>query len=311
MTKCEGRESACGPKCRFQRRERRRPGFYRYICTHVRTGRRNCAAPPDKTLPKTKSIMRITLLQTDICWNDARANMAAAGRLMEKNPGADLYVLPEMWATGFVTEPDETTARQGSEALAWMEATARSRRCHVAGSLPVRQDGRFYNRFCLAGPDGLLAHYDKRHLFSYGGEDARYAAGRRRVVTHCCGARLLLLTCYDLRFPVFLRNRGDYDGMICVASWPRSRQAVWDTLLRARALENQCFVAGVNRVGSDPACSYAGGTAWVDAYGRSPQGQPLYDSPGAVSFEPDLERQEAFRKKFPVLADADRFALEL
>lgn len=255
--------------------------------------------------------MRITLLQTDIRWADAAANMAEAARLMEENPGADLYVLPEMWATGFVTEPDAHTARQGSEALAWMAAAARSRRCHVAGSLPVWQDGRFRNRFYLAGPDGLLARYDKRHLFSYGGEDAHYAPGRERVVTRCCGLRLLLLTCYDLRFPVFLRNRGDYDGMVCVASWPRPRQAVWETLLRARALENQCFVAGVNRVGSDPTCDYAGGTTWIDAYGRQAPGLPLYDRPGAVSFEPDLERQEAFRRKFPVLADADRFALEL
>lgn len=255
--------------------------------------------------------MNITLLQTDIRWNDAAANIAGAERLMADQPDSDLYVLPEMWATGFVTEPDDETARQSSAALRWMIQTACSRRCCMAGTLAAREAGRFYNRFYFVGPEGQLTQYDKRHLFTYGGEAAHYAPGTRRVVATCQGLRLLLATCYDLRFPVFLRNRDDYDGILCVASWPESRQDVWDTLLRARALENQCFVAGVNRVGSDPACHYRGGTTWVDAYGRSPQGLPAYGEACAVSFAPDVERQQAFRAKFPVLADRDRFSLEL
>ncbi len=254
--------------------------------------------------------MKITLLQTDIRWNDAAANIAEAERLMAGHPGSDLYVLPEMWATGFVTSPDGETARQSAAALEWMIRTARDRRCHMAGTLAVSEAGTFRNRFYMVGPDGPADFYDKRHLFTYGGETDGYTAGRRRVVATCCGVRLLLATCYDLRFPVFLRNRGDYDGIVCVASWPRSRQDAWDTLLRARAIENQCFVAAVNRVGADPACEYGGGTTWVDAYGRTPGGLPLYGQQAAVSFTPDLARQEAFRAKFPVLADADAFSLE-
>lgn len=250
--------------------------------------------------------MKITLLQTDIRWNSPRENKAAVERLMDANPGADLYVLPEMWATGFDTSPADAP-RQGEWALQAMGRMARERGCTVAGGITAEGQGRLYNRFCLVAPDGHCVFYDKRHLFAYGGEDRLFAPGTRRVVARCGGLRLLLQTCYDLRFPVFARNRGDYDMILYIASWPESRQAAWETLLRARAIENQCFVCGVNRTGSDPQCRYAGGSACIDAYGRTLLDLGSGEAAGTV--EPDMERLRQFRQKFPVLHDADDFRL--
>lgn len=267
--------------------------LYPYIC------RRN--------EPQTTYTMRIALLQTDIK-PSAATNMDEAGRMMD-SADADLYLLPEMWATGFDTSPGDETARAGDEALAWMVRTARERGCAIGGSLAVRTDGAFRNRFFLVGPGGIAAHYDKRHLFTYGGEPAAYTAGRRRVIVEMGGLRLLLLTCYDLRFPVFSRSRGgDYDVAVYVANWPASRQGAWETLLRARAIENQCYVCGVNRTGTDSACRYAGGTMAVDPYGRTVT--DLGATAGAAVFEPDVEALRRFRHKFPVLADADAFSLD-
>lgn len=250
--------------------------------------------------------MRIALLQTDIK-PDVAANMDEASHMMDTT-AADLYLLPEMWATGFDTSPTDATDAAGREALAWMERTAKERACCVGGSLAVREEGVFRNRFFFVRPDGTAAHYDKRHLFTYGGEPAAYAAGRQRVIVEAGGLRLLLLTCYDLRFPVFSRSAGgDYDVAVYVANWPASRQGAWETLLRARAIENQCYVCGVNRTGTDGACRYAGGSAAVDAYGRTVL--DLGAAPGAAAFEPDVEALRRFRHKFPVLADADAFSL--
>lgn len=252
--------------------------------------------------------MKLTLLQTDIIWNDAEANIAAAERLMADAPAADLYILPEMWATGFVATPTPSVAEASRQALAWMRQEAASRRCAVAGSLAVETDGQFRNRLFFVTPDGFR-HYDKRHLFTYGGETAHYAPGAERVVVEWAGLRILLQVCYDLRFPVFARNRGDYDLILYVANWPESRQAVWDTLTRARAIENQCFVAAVNRVGSDPACAYAGGSVCFDAYGHTLVQAAPGSGETALTVEPDLDRLRHFRTKFPVLADADDFTL--
>lgn len=250
--------------------------------------------------------MRIALLQTDIRWQDAAANIEAAAAMMDAQ-AADLYVLPEMWATGFDTAPGASAAEAAEQALAWMRRAARERRCFVAGSLPVQADGCFRNRFWFVRPDGTADFYDKRHLFTYGGEPAHYAPGHRRVVVEACGLRLLLLTCYDLRFPVFSRNRGDYDVALYVASWPASRRPAWDVLLRARAIENQCYVCGVNRTGEDPSCRYDGGSAAIDPYGRTVL--DLGTTPGVMAFEPDMEALRRFRAKFPVLADGDAFRL--
>lgn len=253
--------------------------------------------------------MRITLLQTDIHWGDNTANQQKAEQMMDAEAGSELYILPEMWNTGFDTSDKiRPLLSYGSDALEWMRKNARKRNCAIAGSMAIMEEGRLFNRLYLVKPDGSAVHYDKRHLFGIGGEDRTFTAGHGRTVCYLNGWRILLLTCYDLRFPVFARNRNDYDMMICVASWPESRQAVWQTLLKARAIENQCIVCGVNRTGRDPLCHYAGGSVIIDAYGRELLN--LGDAENAGTAKTDLHSLQTFRRKFPVLKDADAFTLK-
>ena len=178
----------------------------------------------------------------------------------------------------------------------------------MAGSVSIKENGKFYNRFYFVYPDGTYCSYDKRHLFTYGGEHKTFTAGKERVIVTYQGVRILLQICYDLRFPVWSRNRKDYDMVIYVASWPTPRVEVWSALLRARALENQCYVAGVNRVGEDPSCQYSGGTALIDPYGHT-LGACKDGEEGEVTADIDMEELERFRQKFPVLDDADAFEL--
>lgn len=253
--------------------------------------------------------MLITILQTDIIWKDIASNLKKLDSLLGGVPGGtDVIVIPEMFSTGFCTEPEDIAESVDGQSLAWMKAKAVERGCAIAGSVPVRDGGRFYNRFYFVRPEGKYEFYDKRHLFTYGGEDKRFSPGDRRVVVNFRGVRILLQVCYDLRFPVWARNTGDYDMIFYVASWPSSRASAWDTLLHARAIENQCYVAGVNRVGNDPSCQYSGGSVIIDPYGkelgRCPDGKE-----GGVSAEIDMDILTAFRKKFPVLSDADKYEI--
>ena len=165
-----------------------------------------------------------------------------------------------MFSTGFITLPNGIAEREDCETLRWMVQKAKERNAAIAGSIAIESEGHFYNRLYFVKPDGKITHYDKRHLFSYSGEDKSFTPGNKRVIVTFRGVRILLQICYDLRFPVFSRNKGDYDMMLYVASWPTSRVKQWLALLRARAIENQCYVAAVDRVGKDPSCEYCGGT---------------------------------------------------
>jgi predicted amidohydrolase len=182
--------------------------------------------------------------------------------------------------------------------------------CVIAGSLIVRDGGRCYNRLVWARPDGSLEHYDKRHLFRLAGEQEHYAAGARRLVVSLKGWRVCPMICYDLRFPVWSRSRGDYDLLLYVANWPQRRALAWSTLLRARAIENQSYVVGVNRIGKDGnGTAYAGDSVAVDFLG-----QPLSSEGGGDRVETavlDLESLRAYRESFPAHLDADRFELGL
>ena len=189
-----------------------------------------------------------------------------------------------------------------------MQRKAAERNCAIAGSVAVQENGKYYNRFYFVHPDGTVQHYDKKHLFTYGGEDKQFTAGTERVVVHYRGVRILLEVCYDLRFPVWSRNLGDYDMILYVASWPTPRVDAWSALLRARAIENQCYVAGVNRMGTDPACEYSGGSAIIDPYGKTMAECP-WSCESEATAEIDMEKLAAFREKFPVLDDADSFSL--
>lgn len=256
--------------------------------------------------------MKISLIQTDITWADPMENARHIEELIMKAEESDLYVLPEMWSTGFATEPEGIAEEENGESLKWMQAMANKRHAAMAGSIAVKSsaDGSFRNRFYFVKPQEEdketinNVYYDKRHLFTYGGEHLHYSPGERRVVTEWCGIRFLLLVCYDLRFPVWARNKEDYDCILCIASWPTPRQSAWNALLLARAIENQCYVAGVNRIGKDLACNYSGGTQLIDAYGRitvscAPNTEQV------ITSEINIDSLNAFRKKFPVLKDRD------
>ena len=248
--------------------------------------------------------MRVTILQRNIEWANPVLNIQRADEAISRNAGADLYVLPEMFSTGFCTQPEGIAESSESDTLRWMQRKAAEMDAAIAGSVAIEQEGRYYNRFYFVKPDGSVTHYDKKHLFTYGGEHLRFTAGEERVVVEWRGVRILLEVCYDLRFPIWARNRGDYDMILYVASWPTPRVAAWSALLVARAIENQCYVAGVNRVGTDPACDYCGGSVVIDPYGRH-----IATCADGVECEAtaevDMAALEAFREKFPVLRDAD------
>ena len=243
--------------------------------------------------------MRVTLLPIDIAWTAPHVNILRAEKLMKESPSADLYVLPEMWSTGFVStpfgiaEPEET-----SVALRWMKETADAKQVAVAGSLAIQLSEQTYvNRHYFVTHDCVF-YYDKRHLFTHGHEDTYFTAGKQAVIAEWKGFRFLLQTCYDLRFPVFSRygRAGEYDAIIYVANWPQQRQSAWDTLLRARAIENQSYVIGVNRVGVDPMCAYNGGSVIIDPIGRLLSAQ---------SADISIDKLREMRLRFRVLDDRD------
>ena len=253
--------------------------------------------------------LRVTLVQTELAWQDPAANrhrLAAHFRGLVGH--TDLVVLPEMFSTGFSMAAAELAEDMDGPTVDWMREEAAALGCVIAGSLIVRDGGRCYNRLVWARPDGSLEHYDKRHLFRLAGEQEHYAAGSRRLVVALKGWRVCPMICYDLRFPVWSRSRGDYDLLLYVANWPQRRALAWSTLLRARAIENQSYVVGVNRIGKDGnGTTYAGDSVAVDFLG-----QPLSSEGGGDRVETavlDLESLRAYRESFPAHLDADRFEL--
>lgn len=252
--------------------------------------------------------MRATILQISTVWGKPVDNQRNAERLIDSAPPSDIYVLPEMWSTGFATSPsgiaeDEHESRTNGS-LAWMKRMAVKHNAAISGSLSVKTDEGYYaNRLYFVTPDGKTEYYDKKHLFFGGGESENYHAGNKRTVVSYMGVRFLLIVCYDLRFPVWIRSDNDYDVILCTANWPEARQEVWDTLLRARAIENQCFAIGANRTGEDPLCSYSGGSQIISPYGKSIA--TCGKNEEICTAELDFDKLERFRKVFPVLNDRD------
>lgn len=249
--------------------------------------------------------VKVALIQTDTRWKSVDYNLQVIEQMIATAPPSDLYVLPETFATGFGTEPAEA-AKAEQQIVETMRQVVRKSNCAICGSLIVEREGRYRNRLMFVTPSSE-EFYDKRHLFSIGGEGDEYIAGEERRIVEWRGIRWLLATCYDLRFPVWLRNRGDYDAMICVASWPAARAEVWSTLLRARAIENVTYVIGVNRVGDDPTTHYAGGSVAFNYRGEALTAHS--DVANVLIAEIDTDAQQAFRRKFPVERDADDFEL--
>lgn len=252
--------------------------------------------------------MKVSILQFDIAWGETGRNLTRLREAFGKCPGSDLYILPEMFTTGFATQPDSKVDDTPELTTAWMKEQARDGDCAIAGSIAVKDGDSYFNRFLFVTPDGAVATYDKRHLFTYGGERIRFSPGSKRVVVEFRGVKFLLEVCYDLRFPVWSRNRGDYDAAIYVANWPVVRQDAWDTLVKARAIENQCFLLAANRCGHDPVCDYLGGSAIINPYGQILSRAVDYAEEW-VTADIDMPMLESYRAKFPVLEDADPFEL--
>ena len=241
----------------------------------------------------------------NLAWCDTAENLRHAEELIKSQPGADVYVLPEMFTTGFCMEPSRIAEPMEGPTLAWMRRVASDTDAAIVGSVAtIAPEGGYKNRMYFVEPDGQVFHYDKRHLFSYSGEDKHYEAGKERVIVEFRSVRFFLQVCYDLRFPVFGRNCDDYDVALYVANWPDKRRMAWDILLRARAIENQCFVAAVNRVGVDQYGIYSGDSVIINPYGENVVAAQE-GKVEMVSAELDIEKMIHFREKFPVLDDAD------
>ena len=249
------------------------------------------------------------MIQADLAWQDPatnRRNLAAHFRGLAGH--TDLIVLPEMFTTGFSMAADSLAETMAGATVGWLREEAAAIGCAITGSLIVEENGRHYNRLVWATPDGDIAHYDKRHLFRMAREQEHYAAGNRRLVVELKGWRLCPLVCYDLRFPVWSRSRGDYDVLLYVANWPARRRAAWSALLRARAIENSCYVVGVNRVGKDGnGASYSGDSVALDFLGQVLGGDRDGDFVETVVL--DRESLATFRRDFPAHLDADDFEL--
>lgn len=249
---------------------------------------------------------RVTIVQRPIEWQNIEANLASIEAML-RGVSSDTVVLPEMFQTGFVTTP--ALVADGGATLDWMRRMARSIDAAIVGSFVVSEDGDYRNRLYFVMPDGRVEWYDKRHLFSIGGEAQHFERGNSRKVVAWRGVRYMLEICYDLRFPVWSRQRGDYDAIIYSALWPAARRDVWRTLLRARAIENQAYVVGVNRIGDEPMLKYAGDSAVIDFYGRDVV--DMGERCGVESVELDVEAMMNFRDRFNVGCDADDFILNI
>lgn len=256
-----------------------------------------------------KDQISITAVQPDIIWEDVAQNLDRLNEMLEgKLDQTDLLILPETFTTGFTMRANLFAEEENGLTISWMKEVASKNNCYVTGSLIVREDGNIYNRLYWISPDGIVGSYDKRHLFRMGREDEYFTNGESRLILNLGKFRFLPQICYDLRFPVFARNQNDYDILFYVANWPAPRHLVWETLLRARAIENQAYVIGVSRAGIDGmGVDHLGGSCVVDPLGRIEH--ILGKDAGILNFGIDLKKIREFRKKFPVLNDADNFKL--
>ena len=253
--------------------------------------------------------MKVTIIQLDIAWGNPEENIKRVENLMTQQPESDLYVLPEMWSTGFATKPIDIAENETTSiSLAWMKSMAHDKHCAICGSLAIMTvNGIYKNRhYFINGRTGEVLYYDKHHLFRYGGEDRYYEPGEEHTIIEYMGFRLLLLTCYDLRFPVWSRyaDQLQYDAIIIVANWPESRQNAWHILTRSRAIENQSYLIACNRVGNDAYSHYRGMSAIISPIGMTLAACPA-NEPSTVSFLLDLESLRQKREKFKVLEDRD------
>lgn len=252
------------------------------------------------------------MFQYSIIWEDKQANLNKVASWLEKEkPQADLLVLPEMFTTGFSMKAKELSESDDGETMKEVKQWAKSFNIAIAGSFIAREDDRFYNRAFFITPDGETFFYNKRHLFSIGSEHTVFSAGEERIIVPYKGWNICMQVCYDLRFPVWTRNvDNEYDLLLYVANWSSSRISSWNALLPARAIENQAYVCGVNRVGEDGLqVSYNGYSALYDMKGKLLAGfEPEEENMKVTTLSLNLLKE--FREKFPAWKDADRFKIK-
>ena len=254
--------------------------------------------------------LKISLVQTDNVWENRDINLKNLSSKMEQiQDHTDLIILPELFTTGFTMEAEGVAETMKGEGVKWMLDTANKKNCVVLGSLLIIESGYYFNRLIVAFPDGGIKQYDKRHLFSFAGEDKVFKAGSERMTFEYKGFKICPLICYDLRFPVWARNTAEIDLIIFVANWPNARMMAWDTLLKARSIENLCYVVGLNRVGIDNnQLVYTGHSAVYDAMGATLLDfEPGKEAIGSVSI--DMDHIEQTRGQFRFLEDRDHFVI--
>ena len=256
--------------------------------------------------------LKITTIQTFLHWENSAKNLAHFDEKINSiQPPTDIIVLPEMFTTGFTMNPSILAEEHGGKGLQWMIRKAKGKKCVITGSISVKESSNYYNRLYWVNPDGTYLHYDKRHLFRMGNEHTNYASGTNKLIIEYKGWKICPLVCYDLRFPVWSRNTKDnaYDVLLYVANWPQVRNYPWKQLLIARAIENQCYVVGVNRIGEDGnGIAHSGDSCVIN-----PRGEKISHT---VSDEDTVETTELsyqylaeYRNAFPVIEDADLFSI--
>lgn len=254
--------------------------------------------------------MRIAIVQNDIRKDDTAYNLGHIADMISTVENVDLILMPEMFHCGFSESSAKNAQKNGGEVLLWMKKIAREKNSYIGGTASVRDSEGVHNRFYIVSSHGDVVFYDKRHLFSMGMEQESYDAGKERVIVNIGSVRVLLLVCYDLRFPVWSRNRNDYDIAIYSANWPKPRRDVWLTLLKARAIENQAYVVGVNRVGETDGVYYSGDSIVYGARGEVVSRANEDGQEQVMVVEMNIDAMRSFREKFKVLNDADDFVIK-
>ena len=264
--------------------------------------------------------LTITLIQANLFWEDKKANLEMLQQKIESiKEKTEVIILPEMFNTSFSMKPELFAEKMDGETVNWMKKIAAEKKVIITGSVMIEgpsanaQDGKYFNRLIWMLPNGEYGVYDKRHLFAFANENSHYSQGNKKLIASVKGWKINLQVCYDLRFPVWARQspvevENQYDLLINVANWPEKRSIAWKTLLRARAIENQCFVAGVNRIGEDgEQISYNGGSTIID-----PLGEIIYEKNSEEDvFTYTLEKEKVIhtRNHFPFWKDADHFII--
>ncbi len=260
--------------------------------------------------------LKVTLVQTELHWENADANLAMFTQKLSgiEKGSTDLIVLPEMFSTGFSMNAKTLAEKENGKTMQWMAQQANNKNAVITGSIIFEEDEKYYNRLIWMRPDGTFEYYNKRHLFSMGNEHLHYTAGTKKLITQLNGWKICPLVCYDLRFPVWSRNHfikenetaiGEYDLLLYIANWPERRNHPWKTLLLARAIENQCYVAGLNRIGADGNnIIHSGDSAIINAKGEIISTIPAHKN-YISTIELNYKELINFRKEFPVGLDAD------